>query len=207
LNRSKELTIIEKVIIQKDVLKKQIELVKLAEQLGTYDKKVLNLQLRLVKSKLFRLWATILVKENFQNVDNVVFDNSESILDLVEYLRDVVYHPKKYKVLSKVGKRSLVIPSIKDQCLKTLINLVLYPLVELTSDPNNYGFRLYRDSKMAIAAVRSQLRTIDQDKNMKGILRRTKHFSEFRKSGLYLKSNEQKFLLNANIQGFFKNHN
>lgn len=50
---------------------------------------------------------------------------------------------------------------MKDRALQALVNLVLLPLVELTSDPNSYGFRPYRDCKMAVAAVRNQLKTVD----------------------------------------------
>lgn len=59
------------------------------------------------------------------------------------------------------------IPTVKDRALQALINLVLLPLVELTSDPNSYGFRPYRDCKMAVAAVRNQLKTIDVLKRYK----------------------------------------
>lgn len=41
--------------IQEEVNRKQTELVRLAEQHGTYDKKVLDLQIRLVRSKSFRV--------------------------------------------------------------------------------------------------------------------------------------------------------
>ena len=61
------------------------------------------------------------------------------------------------------------IPTVKDRALQALVNLVLNPLVELKSDANSYGFRPYRDCKMAIAAVRAQLKTVDVDKAIKSI--------------------------------------
>lgn len=44
--------------------------------------------------------------------------------------------------------------------------------MELTSDPNSYGFRPYRDCKMALAAVRSQLKTREVDKARRSMSKR-----------------------------------
>jgi hypothetical protein len=49
------LTYKDKEKIKNQVENQQTELVRLAEQLGTYDEKVLNLQLRLARSKTFRI--------------------------------------------------------------------------------------------------------------------------------------------------------
>jgi hypothetical protein len=62
-----------------------------------------------------------------------------------------------------------------------LIKLVLEPLVEMKSDNHSYGFRKYRSAKNAIAIARAQLRT-----------------------GAEM---EKKWILNANIEGFFHNIN
>jgi hypothetical protein len=48
-------TLKDKEKFKNQVEKQQIELVRLAEQLGIYDEKVLNLQLRLARSKTFRI--------------------------------------------------------------------------------------------------------------------------------------------------------
>lgn len=48
-----------------------------------------------------------------------------------------------------------------EQRVQTLMILVLLPLVELTSEPNNYGFRPYIYCKMAIGAVKANLMSMD----------------------------------------------
>lgn len=71
-----------------------------------------------------------------------------------------------------------------------LVNLVLLPLVELRSDPNSYGFRPYRDCKMAIAAVRAQLRTVYSNKVEQAIHRRYSKGNT--KTAMFLKPNQDK---------------
>lgn len=73
--------------------------------------------------------------------------------------------------------------------MQALVNLVLVPLVELTSDPNSYGFRPYRDCKMTLAAVRSQLKTMDVHK-IKGSL--NKRYGSKSKGGNFLIPNQEK---------------
>ena len=70
-----------------------------------------------------------------------------------------------------------------------MVNLVLIPLVELTSDPNSYGFRPHRDCKMAIAAVRNQLKTVDVRKFRNSLNKRLKS-NEL--NGSFLIPNEEK---------------
>lgn len=81
---------------------------------------------------------------------------------------------------------------------------MLYPLVELTSDPNSYGFRGFRDCKMAVGAVRMQLRSIDIEKSITAIQHR---FKVKDRRSEYLRSNDQKIILDADIKGFFDNIN
>ncbi len=73
--------------------------------------------------------------------------------------------------------------------MQALVNLVLSPLVELTSDPNSYGFRPYRDCKMAIAAARSQLKTVDVAKAREGLSRR---YRKKEPVGMYQIPNQEK---------------
>lgn len=85
--------------------------------------------------------------------------------------------------------------------MQTLVNLVLDPLVELTSDPNSYGFRTHRDCKLAIAAIRAQLKSSNLDTPRKALKTRYNNYNP----GQFLKSNENKWILVADITGFFDN--
>lgn len=82
---------------------KQRELVQLAKLKGTYDKEVLNRQLLLARSKLFREHAVELIslKPGYQTpgVDKEVYekDKEESFDQLVKYLREMTYHPNQYQ--------------------------------------------------------------------------------------------------------------
>lgn len=161
---------------KKIIENKQIELVRLAEKLGLHDKKVFDLQLILVRSLAFREYSTWLIlskpRSSTPGIDNESIDTenkAEMFKTLVEFLRDMTYHSNKYQPTAikrvwipkpgKSEKRPLGIPTIRDRAMQALVNLVLYPLVELTSDPNSYGFRTHRDCKFAIAALRAQLIT------------------------------------------------
>lgn len=203
-------------LIAEEVELKQKKLVKLAEKYGFNSIKVHKFQLLLVRSLAFRLQAVNLMKSKpgsqTPGIDNEIFyksDIKKSYEALVEYLRDITYHPNKYYPSPRVWipkpgkseKRPLGIPTVKDRALQTLINLVLMPLVEATSDIDSYGFRPYRDCKMAVSAVRMQLKSLDlvtQEKSMK---------KRFGKTGLaaYTQLNEDKWILDADIKGFFDN--
>ncbi|TRX89121.1 hypothetical protein FHL15_009987 [Xylaria flabelliformis] len=184
---------------------KQKELVQLAKLKGVYDNEVLNRQVLLVRSRLFREYATELISNKpgsqTPGIDKEIYekDREESFEELVEYLRTMIYHPNQYKAkavkrvwIPKPGKdekRPLGIPTVKDRALQALINLILVPLVELTSDPNSYGFRPYRDCKMAVAAVRNQLKTVDVQKVRGSLSRRHKSVEQ---SGNFLIPNQEK---------------
>jgi|ERR1700675_286476 len=85
--------------------------------------------------------------------------------------------------------------------MQTLINLVLYPLVELTSDPNSYGFRNHRDCKLAIAALRARLSSKNLDIARKALKDRFTSSNP----GQYLNSNANNWILDADIECFFDN--
>lgn len=91
---------------------------------------------------------------------------------------------------------------MKDRALQALVNLVLLPLVELTSDPNSYGFRPHRDCKMAIAAARAQLKSIDVERARNSMKKR---YNKKETEGSYLKTNQERWILDAEIKGFFDN--
>jgi len=203
---------------QKIIASKQTELVRLAEKLGLHDKKVFDLQLILVRSLAFREYSTWLILSkpgsSTPGIDNESIDTgnkAEMFKTLVEFLRDMTYHSNKYQPTAikrvwipkpgKSEKRPLGIPTIRDRAMQALLNLVLYPLVELTSDPNSYGFRTHRDCKLAIAALRAQLRSTNLDKARKALKTRFNNYNP----GQFLKSNENKWILDADIKGFFDN--
>lgn len=208
-------------VLHEEVLEKQKELVKLAKLKGCYDKSVLDKQLVLVRSKLFREYAVMIisVKTGSQTpgIDKEIYNKNDehTYVNLVESLREATYYPNKYVSspikrvwIPKPGKsekRPLGIPTVKDRALQALVNLVLLPLVEMTSDPNSYGFRPYRDCKMAIAAVRNQLKTTDLTKVRFSISKR------FNKDGNQtahlMRANQEKWILDADIKGFFDNIN
>lgn len=185
---------------------KQRELAQLAKLKGVYDKEVLDKQIILVRSRLFREFAVELIcnKPGSQTpgIDKEIFDKEDiesSFEELVEFLRSIIYHPNRYRASAvkrvwipkpgKAEKRPLGIPTVKDRALQALVNLVLLPLVELTSDPNSYGFRPYRDCKMAVAAVRNQLKTVDIHK-AKGAL--NARYRTANKNGNFLIPNQEK---------------
>jgi group II intron reverse transcriptase/maturase len=184
------------------VFEKQRELMELARNKGKYDKTVLDKQLLFARSKPFRELAVIQISRKSSSqtlgVDQEIHDKIGENMhkSLVEYLREIIYHPNKYRVTTikrasvsrpeKIEKRLMKIPTIKDRTLQALINLVLLPLVELNSDPNSYGFRPHRDCKMAVAAVRIQLKTVVESK-----------------PNVSLKANHKQWILNADIKGFF----
>ena len=210
------------ILNNEEVKEKQKELVELAKLEGIYDKAVLNKQLILARSKSFREHAVLTLStkpgSNTPGVDGESLKMEDELLKekLISYSRDILYHPNKYKAApikrvwipkpGKSDKRPLGIPTIKDRALQMITNLVLLPLVEMTSDPNSYGFRPYRDCKMAIAAVRNQLKTQDIEKTKKH-LRERHAIREEVPVGTLMKPNQDKWILDADIKGFFDNIN
>jgi RNA-directed DNA polymerase len=196
--------------LREAVDEKQRELMELARNKGKYDKTVLDKQLLFARSRIFRELAVTQISRKAGSqtpgVDREIYDKSDETMhsSLVEYLRETIYHPNKYRATAikrawipkpgKTEKRLLGIPTLRDRTLQALINLVLLPLVELNSDPNSYGFRPHRDCKMAIAAVRIQLKTVDVSKP--GV-----------KTNALFKANHDKYILDADIKGLFDNIN
>lgn len=202
--------------LSEQVRVKQVELVRLAEQRGIHDPKVYALQMLLVRSKLFREFTVISIMKKpgsqTTGVDGEIFDKLDPDFSsgLIEYLRDVIYHPSRYEAGAirrvfipkplKSEKRPLGIPKLKDRSLQFLLNLVLYPIVELKSDPNSYGFRAHRDSKQAVGALRTMLDNVYVGKAKKAL-----NTPRLKDAGNNLsnKINEDKWILD--IKGFFDN--
>jgi group II intron reverse transcriptase/maturase len=231
---------------KKIIESKQIELVRLAEKHGLHDTKVYDLQLILVRSLAFREYSTWLILSKpcsatpGMDKESLDTDNkAEMFVTLVEYLRDMTYHSNKYQPTAtkrvwipkpgKSEKRHLGTPTIRDRAMQSLVNLVLDPLVELTSDPNSYGFRTHRDCKLAIAALRARLITTNLDIAIKALKTRFNNYNPGQRwvtqqrcrceassrqvtqqrtglpKGTHQKSNENKWILDADIKGFFDN--
>lgn len=82
---------------------KQRELAQLAKLKGVYDDEVLNRQVLLVRSRLFREYAVELISKKAGSqtpgIDKEIYDKEkeESFDDLVEYLRKMIYHPNQYR--------------------------------------------------------------------------------------------------------------
>ena len=213
-------------LISERVRAKQLELVKLAKLHGIRSNKVLDFQKWIAKSWDFRVMAIrdLYLKDgsNTPGVDGETLEGYK-LDDLNEFLRVNLNKPSLYqtKPIKRVWipkprkneKRPLGIPTIQDRLLQSLINMVLLPLVELTSDENSYGFRPKRDCKMAIGALRADLITRNLENVRKGRLKlisKNNKQVENKNSSLnkiYTKAPEDKIILDADIKGFFDNIN
>jgi len=205
-------------IIHEEVFMQQMKLVKLAETHGYKSDQVTKYQEIMVNSLFLRIAAidklSISKGSHTPGIDNISLtsrkEDEDLYINLVQWLKDIIKNPKSYKVIpvkrvwipKSNGKlRPLGIPSLKDRALQQLINLILEPLVESTSDINNYGFRRHRSAKNAIGLIRAQLKTKDEAKNIKNM-------SESNKlNNLSTLLPERKVILDADIKGFFDNIN
>lgn len=139
--------------IELKVRKEQMKLVELAQESGISNGKVLKYQRTMALKIDFRRLAV----EKVLNTDNILMESEEK-WKTVEWLKAMILDAKNYeaKPVKRVyipKERPLGIPTMKERCLQALINLTLEPLVEMISDRHSYGFRKYRSTKMAFAAL------------------------------------------------------
>jgi RNA-directed DNA polymerase len=205
-------------VIRKEVFKQQVELVSLANVYGLYSNELFKKQQILFNSLFFRIVAIDkLLKSSGSKtpgVDNIKLVGNKKdnnlLSELLESTRLQIKNPYKYKSspVKRVGinktnnkLRPLGIPTIQDRVLQHLLNLILEPLVEMTSDLHSYGFRPYRSAKQAVAFLKANLKTLDA-KTIE-----TKTSTANRKNELFQLLPENKFILDADIEGFFNNIN
>jgi RNA-directed DNA polymerase len=157
-----------------------MNLVRLAEKFGLHSEEVHRKQEVLARSLNLRIMAVENLLESSGSktpgVDRVSISrkcHSENKIKLVEWLKQQISSPSSYKSLpvkrvfipkSNGKQRPLGIPTIQDRALQSLINLILLPLVEFTSDHQSYGYRPFRSAKHAIGAVRQNLLTGLEDR-------------------------------------------
>ena len=203
---------------KKEVAQEQIALVDLAKIKGLHSEAVKRQQTILLRSLKFRIVAVYKISQTngakTPGIDNISFTgdsytNKKKCWDIVEQLRKIISKPKKYKPLpvkrvwlpkTKYKKRPIGIPTVLDRALQQLICLVLEPLVEFTSDSNSFGFRKYRSAKMAIGVLRELLKTLDKNYIISSSFKQIEQ-------GVPIILHEDKWILDADIEGFFDNIN
>jgi len=146
---------------------------------GSEHYSVRKLQLELAKNIHFRKLAVQKVTTNpgskTPGLDKILLTTNREKSEMVEKLREILIQAEKSKYKSKPVKRVMIpkangklrplgIPTLQDRCLQALIKLVLEPLVEMTSDPNSYGFRPLRGAKNAIGSIRTLLQSGQESK-------------------------------------------
>lgn len=205
-------------IIRKEVFKQQLELVSLANIYGFHSNKLFKKQLISFNSLFFRIVAIDKLSKfsgsKTPGVDDIKLVGNKKdnnlLSELLKSTRLQIKTPYKYKA-STVKKiwikktnnkfRPLNVPTIQDRVLQHLLHLILEPFVEMSSDLHSYGFRPYRLAKQAVAFLKAHFKTL----NSKII--ENQIFATNKKNDLFQLLPENKFILYADIEGFFDNIN
>ena len=202
-------------IIRKEVFGQQLELVSLANVYGLHSNELFKKQLILFNSLFFRIVAIDKLSKSSGSktpgVDNINLVGNKKdnnlLSELLKSTRLQIKTPHKYKAspvkrvwINKTNNelRPLSISTIQDRILQHLLNLILEPLVEMTSDLQSYGFRPYRSAKQAVAFLKAHLKTLNIE---------TQTSTANKKNELLQLLPENKFILDADIEGFFDNIN
>lgn len=205
-------------IIRKEVFKQQLELVSLANVYGLHSNELFKKQLILFNSLFFRIVAIDKLSKSSRSktlgIDNIKLVSNKKdnnlLSELLESTRLEIKNPFKYKAspvkrvwVNKTNNklRPLGIPTIQDRVLQHLLNLVLEPVVEMTSDLYSYGSRPYRSAKQAVAFLKAHLKTLNSETI------KVQTSASNKKNELFQLSPENKFILDADIEGFFDNIN
>ena len=192
-------------LIRKEVFMEQLNLINLANIYGLHSKEVFKKQKILFNSLFFKIIAIDKLSKSkgaqTPGINNIKLTNSKKknknlYIKLLEFINKNIKNPHTYKaslvkrfwITKTNGKlRPLGIPTIEDRALQYLINLILEPLVELTSEPHSFGFRPYRSAKYAVAYLKSLLKTKNKEIIKNTLLNRT------------LKTNYMSFYQNINL--------
>ena len=204
--------------IRKEVFKQQLELVNLAIIYGLYSKEVYKKQVILFKSLFFKIMAIDKLSKSSGSRtlggDGIKLTSNKKDKNLyfilLNSINNKIKHPQMHKASpvkrvwtakAKGKLKPLGIPTIEDRVLQHLVNLILEPLVEMTSEPYSFGFRPYRSAKYGISYLRSVLKT------------KSKEITKMRASESNTKAKvfellpENKVILDADIRGFFESIN
>lgn len=204
--------------IRNEVFKQQVKLVSLANFYGLYSVELFKMQKVLFNSLFFRIIAIAKLSKSISSLNykmnNIKLTTKKKnylYLKFLESIRHKLKNARLYKISplnrlwipTKNGNlKKLGISTLEDRILQNLVNLILEPLVEITSDLYNFGFRPYKSAKQALSFLRLQLKTYHNKKAFK------KHASELNVlNKFYELLPENKVILDAQPKGFFNKIN
>lgn len=205
--------------LKSKVTQDQIALVNLAKRNGLHHEIVKKRQTKLLRSLRFRTIAVSKIFKSYRvkapEISNTNFTwdlsvNKKKYWDIIKELKVITSDPEKYESSpvkkiwipkSQNKKMPIWIFTITNKILQQLICLVLEPLVELTSDFNSFGFRKYRNPKMAIGVLKGYLGTSSKNYTKVSLCRKNKR-------SVPSELGQKKWILDADVANFFNSiHN